>query len=419
MTRLAREASLQQNTLSSSISWLDHDAAAGERTMRLLAFFREKEARDEMGIGGVRDSIADQLFPGTSTIQTRLRYFFFVPWLFQQLESRNVRAELFPSEARRAEAQLQAALVANEAEGVEGIIGRNAGSLLKRLPSSVYWAGLKSWGIRTVDGSLQQYMALVDRARDTTKARRRREDGDYHEADSAGRCWDPGAITLRGEDFPASACLALSHDEAAYLLEKWQASHPHSLLTWLALRLREDAAPAEAPAIWLHPLLGEFPPAIRALIEHGRRLDVLVRGAAFLYNHQLAELDGRQELVDHYETTIADWANGELPSLAGWDLRQFWPLVYGHGHAITPATRNFVQEWLDTALGDGGRMVASKRACALIRSRERSLKGAQSRFDNPAARKQWGGAAGTGALQYRWPVTRSYLQEWHAGWSCA
>ena len=41
--------------------------------------FQEKESRDELGLGSVRDSFADQLFPGTSTIQTRLRYTLFVP----------------------------------------------------------------------------------------------------------------------------------------------------------------------------------------------------------------------------------------------------------------------------------------------------------------------------------------------------
>jgi Family of unknown function (DUF6361) len=34
-----------------------------------------------------------------------------------------------------------------------GIIGRDAGPRLQRLPSSVYWAGLAAWGIRLFPGS--------------------------------------------------------------------------------------------------------------------------------------------------------------------------------------------------------------------------------------------------------------------------
>ena len=65
--------------MPSLLSWVDHDSAARERSLRILALFQEKETRDELGLGGVRDAFADRLFPGTSTIQTRLRYMLFVP----------------------------------------------------------------------------------------------------------------------------------------------------------------------------------------------------------------------------------------------------------------------------------------------------------------------------------------------------
>jgi len=75
-----------------SLTWLDHDAEARDRTNRILGLFEERETRDELGIGEIRDAISDRLFPGTSTIQTRLRYFLFVPWIYRQLEDRNIRA---------------------------------------------------------------------------------------------------------------------------------------------------------------------------------------------------------------------------------------------------------------------------------------------------------------------------------------
>ncbi len=53
---------------------------------RILALFQVRETRDELGLGAVRDSFADQMFPGTSTIQTRLRYMLFVPWMYRRFE---------------------------------------------------------------------------------------------------------------------------------------------------------------------------------------------------------------------------------------------------------------------------------------------------------------------------------------------
>jgi len=57
----------------SSLGWIDFNEAERQRAQRIMALFQEHESRDELGVGAIRDSIADHLFPGTSTIQTRLR----------------------------------------------------------------------------------------------------------------------------------------------------------------------------------------------------------------------------------------------------------------------------------------------------------------------------------------------------------
>jgi hypothetical protein len=87
--------------MSSTLTWLDHDAAARDRSLRILALFREQETRDELGIGGIRDAIAEPLFPGTSTIQTRLRYMLFVPWIYQDLERQRRSLGFVPHPNRR------------------------------------------------------------------------------------------------------------------------------------------------------------------------------------------------------------------------------------------------------------------------------------------------------------------------------
>jgi hypothetical protein len=49
--------------------------------------------RGELGIGSIRDGFADILFPGTSTIQTRVRYFLFIPWMYDALEKNRISSE--------------------------------------------------------------------------------------------------------------------------------------------------------------------------------------------------------------------------------------------------------------------------------------------------------------------------------------
>ena len=74
--------------MPSTLSWIDYDQTARERTLRILSLFHERDSRDELGLGGIRDSFADQFFPGTSTIQTRLRYMLFIPWIYKRLEEK-------------------------------------------------------------------------------------------------------------------------------------------------------------------------------------------------------------------------------------------------------------------------------------------------------------------------------------------
>src|SRR5690606_1152084 len=72
--------------MSATLAWLDHDRSERDRLNRILSLFQERDTRDELGIGTIRDLLADTLFPGTSTIQTRLRYMLFVPWIYTELE---------------------------------------------------------------------------------------------------------------------------------------------------------------------------------------------------------------------------------------------------------------------------------------------------------------------------------------------
>src|SRR5438045_764234 len=110
--------------LTSAIAWVDFDEVERDRARRLMDLFREQESRDELGLGAIRDSIADHLFPATSTIQTRARYMLFVPWIFDRLPTHRSPRET-AAHARRDEIRLRDALVVGGAK--TGIIGRDAG----------------------------------------------------------------------------------------------------------------------------------------------------------------------------------------------------------------------------------------------------------------------------------------------------
>lgn len=55
--------------MASSLSWLDCSEHERRQILDIVELFEERDTRDELGIGTVRDAFAELLFPGTSTIQ--------------------------------------------------------------------------------------------------------------------------------------------------------------------------------------------------------------------------------------------------------------------------------------------------------------------------------------------------------------
>lgn len=66
------------------IGWIHFSREALRRAETRL---REEQegVLDEIGFLLLHQAYADRFFPGTSVLQTRLRYIFFVPWLYLDL----------------------------------------------------------------------------------------------------------------------------------------------------------------------------------------------------------------------------------------------------------------------------------------------------------------------------------------------
>ncbi|GAF88754.1 unnamed protein product, partial [marine sediment metagenome] len=68
--------------------------------VEVISLFKQRDTRDEMGLAQIRDIFAEIFFPGTTTIQTRARYFLFVPWLYRYHEVRKTPSSKFGERMR-------------------------------------------------------------------------------------------------------------------------------------------------------------------------------------------------------------------------------------------------------------------------------------------------------------------------------
>jgi len=396
--------------MPSTLGWIDHDAAERDRMLRVLQLFRERDTRDELGLGGIRDAFSDALFPGTSTIQTRLRYFLFIPWVYGELERRHVPADRFAAEAWKLEMRIRDGLL--EASDTAGVFGKEAGRALKRLPSSVYWAGLQAWGLRRFQRSQDEYHRSIGTVYERRRHVRHQDDGE--------RLADPAAITWHPElpsppnGFPDGLDLRLEQAEAGFLRDLIAHHCKGSLLAELCERADDSVPNVRFP--WEHPEFGTFSDEHRALLDQARRFSDAMHGAALLYNVMLAEQAENGDLCDEHASTLERWAAAtDSGRLANWNLSDLWASVLGRGHRITTLTQRFVSNWLQELLAGHSELAGNETARRLIRERERRLKGARSRFTNRRALDQWGGSSGIAPLNFRWQITQQLLSDLHDG----
>lgn len=399
--------------MPSTLGWIAHDSRERESMTRVLALFREKESRDELGLAGIRDAISNELFPGTGTIQTRLRYMLFVPWIYQRLERNGVPSDQVARRARKEECALITPLLDEQEAGVLGRLARNE---LKRLPSAVYWAGLQSWGIMLYASAQTDYHREFSRIQALRARLRRRDDRDVDEI--VARTWHEG-IPEPPDGFPERVSFTLRRCEAQFLRDRICERHPDSLLAWLV----NDPEPVtDAEYVWMHPRRGAFLPAHRELVHHAHVFAVVMQGAALLYNLELARLRRDDKLVGAYDEELALWLE-ELSSAAvrehvlDWNLTRFWALVCDKGSTITDGTRAFVTAWTSLVRAGTSDAIDGENARRLVRTREMLLKKAQSRFQSKRALDQWSGAAGLRLMSFRWSNVQRFLEDFSAGFA--
>jgi hypothetical protein len=394
----------------SAFVWLDYSERERRKMLDVVDLFREHDTRDELGIGSVRDAFADLLFPGTSTIMTRARYFLLVPWMYQRQEKSRIGSTQIAEKARKAETDLVEAI--ERSDDNKGNIGSVAKKTLKRLPSSVYWAGMSVWGIRTFRGAQAQYHRSLDRYyAQLTRHGGRKLERDVEHDDLIAPNWHAGLI-LPPPDFPTECILSLTRREAEYLVDRIRLS-PGCAGSLLAELVARGQSSADARFVWEHPCAAELPPNLRVILDHARNFSEVIHGASLLYNLVLAEQDHRDERVTKYRQDLTQWAAllSDRPGvLAKWNRERFWQLIHAVNPRITNPTYEFINTWWDIALaGDAARLAASSTARTLIRDRERRLKKSLARIDNPRAQELWAGDSGTAQLDFRWRITQQLL----------
>ena len=146
------------------LGWIDFSKNERNKVLSVLDLLSEEGTLDELGIAPIRDGYANLFFPGTSTIQTRAKYFLCIPYAFKDLEkSEETNPKRMLKSLYEKEKSCGECLHRNsKTDGVIGASVIDSGKWVKRQPSDIYWAGIRRLGI-FVGGnkSINEYLRYI------------------------------------------------------------------------------------------------------------------------------------------------------------------------------------------------------------------------------------------------------------------
>ncbi len=381
------------------LGWIDFSKSERSKILSVLDLLSQRGTLDELGIAPVRDGFADLFFPGTSTIQTRAKYFLLVPYILKDLEldkESNPHQLLKNLDALEMEC---AKILMDKGGGLEGIIGSRSldqGNWVKRPPSGVYWSGLRSYGIFTSPLSLTEYIWRICDQKNQKKTlaslgnkndRSENQDTDQDDWDAGGlfhvQFW---SITTYRNDWKDHLELRLTEEESAYLKRQIIISHPDSMMAFILKNHRDDILSCGSFEN-LNGLIQQFPGTIQADYRLARDFARFLLVLRVLYN----------DIVSQGGNSRADmlWAelNPDLERIAGADIE-----------GIIQRLNLFRHKTLCIFLRKAKSLMAEKDVEGLkeaIRKREYYLKDVRAKTAHPGAIDTGNDLIGGELLDYR------------------
>ena len=387
------------------LGWIDFSKSERNKVLSVLDLLSERDMLDELGIAPIRDGFANIFFPGTSTIQTRAKYFLIVPYALKDLELSN---ETNPNRFLQAfdEIEKECGERLLDGDDTEGVIGSRSlaqGQWVKRTPAEIYWGGLRNYGIFTgANLSLSEYVRAVcvmKKSKTSIKSLGNRNDSEEIDGDDkdAGdlfrkQFWHIPTYT---EDWIEDLRIKLTKEEGDFLKRQIILSFPDSMMAYI---LKNDLSEILEVVNFasLDSLIHLFPEQIQSdyalAIDFSNFLYVI----RVLYNMIISE--GGNDRAN------SEWKiiKTKLESRAGIDLEAVFNRLQIHGNG---ALCDFLRKEKKLMLAKDIEGMQDE-----IRRRERFLKEGRARTMHPGEfdKSVWYGG---GELSYRFNDAKVIMRD--------
>ena len=317
------------------LGWIDFSKSERNKVLSVLELLSERDTLDELGIAPIRDGFANIFFPGTSTIQTRAKYFLIVPYALKDLELSN---ETIPNRILQAfdEIEKECSELLLDGDDIEGVIGSRSlaqGQWVKRTPAEIYWGGLRNYGIFMGGNlSLTEYvraMCAMKKSKSSVKTLGNRNDSE----DADGDDKDAGDLFHRqfwhiptySEDWMDNLSINLTEEEGDFLRRQIILSFPDSMMAYILKNDLSEILEVEDFAA-LTSLIHLFPEQIKSDYALAIDFSSFLYVIRVLYNMIISE--GENEKAN------SEWKvlQSELVSRASLDLEAIFSRLQIQGN---------------------------------------------------------------------------------------
>lgn len=352
------------------IGWIDFSKEDRKKVLSVIDLLTEDGTLDELGIAAIRDGFADDFFPGTSTIQTRAKYFLLVPYILDTITHTSHvplnRIKVILDQEERECAEILNSL---NADGVVGSRALKSGGWVQRTPADIYWTGIRRYqiflgGSMSLAEYLRTAVSLNDSKKELKKLGSRNDDAlDFgSDDDDAGALYSKTFWKLpvyNRKTWKNELSMDLSRSEAEFLKEQIITTQPDSMMAFiLKVDMREIMQIKSFHA--LETVISKFPSELQKSYYLARAFSNFIYLARIRYNLILSQGANQK--------AVKQWGlhENKLYTYADVDLEE----IYSKLHIRNAALRHFLNSLRESFMGGD-----IHRADRLIVQRETNLKG--------------------------------------------
>ena len=392
------------------LGWIDFSKEDRQKALDVINLLSEQGAVDELGIGIVRDAFANYFFPGTSTIQTRAKYFLIVPYILRDAVDgrygKDVNRILKAIDTEEKECGIKLLESNPKAEGVIGTRVLPKGWVARK-PSDIYWNGIRIYGIFCDYGlSIPEYVSLavkLNTQKSSAKLGNRNDEAEENEKDDS----DAGDIMnvsfwnlpIYHDNWRDNLTIELTNEEAFYLDKQIQKGAKGTLLEYV-LKNRIDMNKYEDFVSMAADLSEKVEEKLSYMMKLACEFNNLVYMARVRFNVMLSE--------EENEVAVSEWdrLKPQVKRRANVDLSAVFNKLELHN----PGTYLFLSK-----LQEAFKALDIDAADELIKKRERQLKGINRAKLNRTKEFDHSKWVGGGELDYRFSNARRIINDIYSG----